>query len=254
MTIEELSNEFDVLLNSYKNKLVFGEQDGTSDINLNEYEKSVFLTSAQNDVLLSIYRGTNTYALSSFDSNEETKRLLNDFIKEAELVYNEEDDLEDYGKYTLPSDVLFILYESVYSRELNKYVEVVPTTYDELHKIRRNPFRGPNKHRILRLDAGGREVPVFDEDGNIFDYDHISEVALVALSDGKDAFSIDNYNIKYISKPDPIILENLPEGLSINGKSTQTSLNKKFNYTFYKMVLERAVQLALSSRVVTSAK
>ena len=50
MTTEEFSNEFDTLLNSYSNTEGFGKT--TNTIELDEYEKSVFLTKAQEDVVI----------------------------------------------------------------------------------------------------------------------------------------------------------------------------------------------------------
>ena len=51
MTTEEFSNEFDTLLNSY------GENPST--IELDEYEKSVFLTKAQEEIVIDLYSGKN---------------------------------------------------------------------------------------------------------------------------------------------------------------------------------------------------
>jgi hypothetical protein len=51
MTTQEFSNEFDILLNSFSQQAVFGEQVSKSDLVLDEYEKSVFLTKAQNEIL-----------------------------------------------------------------------------------------------------------------------------------------------------------------------------------------------------------
>jgi hypothetical protein len=47
MTTYEFSNEFDTLLDSYKIKDGFGENENLFDIKLDEYEKFVLLTRAQ---------------------------------------------------------------------------------------------------------------------------------------------------------------------------------------------------------------
>lgn len=49
MNNAEFSNEFDTLLNSYNT--------AESSIELDEYEKSVLLTKAQEDLIISIYTG-----------------------------------------------------------------------------------------------------------------------------------------------------------------------------------------------------
>lgn len=62
MTTEEFSNEFDTLLNSYSNEY---------SINIDEYEKSIFLSHAQEEILLELYNGKNQFE----DSLKGLKRL-----------------------------------------------------------------------------------------------------------------------------------------------------------------------------------
>ena len=52
--------------------------------------------------------------------------------------------------------------------------------------------------------------------------------------------------MRYLSKPDPIILENLPDGLTIDGSSVASEC--KLNELLHQSVLERAVMLALRTR------
>lgn len=54
MNIQEFSNTFDTLLNSYNNQAAFGEGFSRADIALDEYEKSVLLTHAQ-DIIVKQY-------------------------------------------------------------------------------------------------------------------------------------------------------------------------------------------------------
>jgi hypothetical protein len=46
MTCEEFSNEFDVLVDSYRRFKSYDEKEQLDSIEFSEYEKSVFLTSA----------------------------------------------------------------------------------------------------------------------------------------------------------------------------------------------------------------
>ena len=82
ITPEELSGRFDVLLNSYSQKANTGDISSVVDINLNEYEKSVFLTKAQEEVVVNLYNGKNIYG-DSFESTEEIRRYLDALIKTA---------------------------------------------------------------------------------------------------------------------------------------------------------------------------
>ena len=77
MTVQEFSNEFDVLLNSFATATSFGF---TTDISsLDEYEKSVFLTEAQEQIVKELYNGTFTG--ESLEKTEELRRGLNSLIK-----------------------------------------------------------------------------------------------------------------------------------------------------------------------------
>ena len=146
---------------------------------------------------------------------------------------------EDSHFFHIPEDILFITYESVLSNDdklgcaKGSIMEVVPVTQDELHKTKENPFRRSNKRRVLRLD--------------VEDY----TVELIS------SFSIDKYQIRYLSKPEPIILIDLPDGLTI-GKTDTFPGDKenmcKLNPAIHRTILEAAVNLAIKSRVPSTGK
>lgn len=225
MTNEEFSNEFDNLVNKNVAK-PFGVD--STPLEFDEYEKSMFLTKAQESVVISLYRGTLTG--DSFEKTEELRRYLNELIK----TYTTTNKVENEGLtdnsyfFDIPDDVWFITYESAVSQDerlgcaKGTVMEVVPTAQDSLHKTSRNPFRGPNKRRVLRLDVEGKVVELISK------------------------FDIDKYQIRYLAKPEPIILIDLPEDLSINGltKKTECILNP----AIHRVILETAVNLALKSR------
>lgn len=225
MTNEEFSNEFDNLVNKNIAK-PFGVD--STPLEFDEYEKSMFLTEAQESVVISLYRGTLTG--DSFEKTEELRRYLNELIK----TYTTTNKVENEGLtdnsyfFDIPDDVWFITYESAVSQDerlgcaKGTVMEVVPTAQDDLYKTSRNPFRGPNKRRVLRLDVEGKVVELISK------------------------FDIDKYQIRYLAKPEPIILIDLPEDLSINGltKKTECILNP----AIHRVILETAVNLALKSR------
>lgn len=238
MTTEEFSNEFDTLLNSYAlspNK--YGMESSPLTIELDEYEKSVFLTKAQEDIVISLYNGKNPTG-DSFEKTEEIRRYLSDLVK----TYTTTKDTSgtntginsDSIFFSLPDDLWFITYESVrFSGEgcLNgEEVPVIPTTQDDITRSIRDPFRRPDNKRALRLDLGNNKVEI-----------------ITGLGD-----SIDRYLVRYVTKPDPIILVNLPDALSINGVKARTEC--KLNPAIHRSILERAVQLALLSRTTNITK
>lgn len=226
MTNEEFSNEFDTLINSNSTIKPFGIDSML--LEFDEYEKSMFLTKAQESVVIALYNGN--LIGSSFEKTEELRRYLSSLVK----TYSTTEEVEGEGLtrdshfFSIPEDTWFITYEAVTSQDdklgcaKGSIMEVVPVTQDELHKTKENPFRKPNKRRVLRLDTEGTLVELIS------------------------AFDIAKYQMRYLSKPEPIILIDLPDGLSINGETKQTEC--KLNPAIHRVILEMAVSLALKSR------
>ena len=74
MNLTEFSDNFTVLLNSHWLKGDFGESVSVNDIVLNEHEKSVFLTNAQDELVIDYYSGKRI--AEAFEETEETRRAL----------------------------------------------------------------------------------------------------------------------------------------------------------------------------------
>lgn len=218
MTTEEFSNEFDVLIQAYLQDKQFGTVDKLS---FDEYEKSVFLTKAQEDIVLEYYSGKNPFG-DSFEKTEEIRRFLSILVKEVTL--------NNTGNniYKSPDDLWFITYEKVTgSNTCIDNIQVIPVAQDELNRILNNPFKGASERRVLRLDIG----------------DKIELISNI---------QIDSYTIRYISKPSPIILTDLTNGLSINEMESQSQC--KLNPAIHRTILNRAVILALQSKSILNTK
>ena len=236
MTTEEFSNEFDTLLNSYSVINKFGKEENPSTIELDEYEKSVFLTKAQEEIVIDLYNGKNPLG-DSFEKTEEIRRYLSDLIK----TYTTTEKKTDYVGlsktsifFELPEDLWFITYESASLEDSRlgcmngKEISVVPISQDDYFRISSNPFRGSNKRRALRLDNGNGIVEIVSE------------------------YNIDRYLVRYIARPDPIILTDLPDSLSINKLSKKTEC--KLNPVIHRAILEKAVKLAILSKAPSAGK
>lgn len=217
MTNTEFSAEFDILYNNILSNAAPG---------LDEYEKSVFLTNAQEGFVKDLYNGTS---ITSFEKSEEARRSLDELVTTFRTSNKEEGNLglsKNSIFFQVPKDVWFITYESaIFNDERlcsgTTEATIVPTTQDNFYKIQRNPFRGPTKGRALRLDNAG----------------HIIEL----VSD----YNIEEYLIRYLKRPKPIILVDLDEvgeGLSINGVSEASEC--ELNPVTHRPILERAVMLA----------
>lgn len=236
MTNQEFSNEFDTLLNSYAGSNNFGKAAGF--LELDEYEKSVFLTKAQEEIITNFYSGKNQFQ-ESFEKTEEIRRYLSSLIK-TEDIKTKSTSNSSYNKissnssvFDLPNSLWFITFEGVYVDGLKcddyGMIAVIPTSQDEYHRIKKNPFRGTTERRALRLDLESNKVEIVVKKG----------------------YTIKSYYVRYLEKPKPIIIETL-DGVSINGETNKSECS--LNPVIHRLILEKAVQLALQSRGINMNK
>lgn len=222
MTNKEFSDGFSTLLNS------FGI---TPNITLDEYEKSTFLTNAQEQLIIDIYSGRNIIYGKSFEQTEEIRRYLSNLVETYETSTKVTGKLglsQDSVFFEIPQDTWFITYEVAFLKDSRLgcldgiEASVVPLPQDDLYRAKDNPFRGPSKDRVLRLDIKSDLAELISK------------------------YNVDKYLMRYISQPTPIILVDLPDGLSINGVSTESEC--ELNPVVHRVILERAVQLAIISK------
>lgn len=223
MNVQELSNLFDTLLQPYITKDNFGKQNTLA---FDEYEKSIFLTKAQEQIVLELYQ--------ELEQSEEVRKYLSNLIKTDNYApVGEQDEtlinnnFKSY-KVEISNDILFMIYEQCTLSDENncinnKIVSVVPIIHDDLDKVLKNPFKSPNSRKVIRLD--------FD-----------NKIELISK------YNISNYKVRYLKKPNPIILVALEGNLSINNGDTKVS-NGETNPILHERIVQRAVQLAVQSKV-----
>lgn len=223
MNVQEFSNSFDTLLQPYITKDNFVEQNNLA---FDEYEKSIFLTKAQEQIVLELYQ--------ELEQSEEVRKYLSNLIRTDNYVpIGEQDEtlinnnFKSY-KVEISNDILFMIYEQCTLSDENncinnKIVSVVPTIHDDLDKVLKNPFKSPNSRKVIRLD--------FD-----------NKIELISK------YNISNYKVRYLKKPNPIILVALEDNLSINNGDTKVS-NGETNPILHERIVQRAVQLAVQSKV-----
>ena len=234
MNNQEFSNQFDTQVSSHMRFKDFDDKEALDSIEFDEYEKSLFLTRAQEELVLSLYNGRNS-SLQSFEETEELRRHLSDLVEEAELSPLASTSGKPVGVdpksrfFVLPDNLWFITYESVLLAEgkceSHTTIQVVPATQDEYHRLRKNPFRGSNDRRALRLDLSGNTVEIVCK------------------------YPVSEYYVRYIKRLRPIILENLPNGLTIEGISVETPC--EVHEGLHQRILELAVGMALQSKGYT---
>lgn len=227
MNTKEFSSEFDVLINAYSSN-------SNLNVNLDEYEKSVCLTLAQEEIVRGLYNGN--LSNNSLEETEELRRGLEGLIKTDQPTKLEDNINQSLSKdstlYKLKDDVWFITYESAELSkgaycENNSLVQVIPMKQDEWHRSKNNPFKMPNRRKVIRLDYGNNIVELVS------------------------AYPIQNYKIRYISKPSPIILDNL-EDLTIDGEHLKTECI--LDSSLHRLILEGAVQIAIKRASSSTSK
>lgn len=231
MTNKEFSNEFDILYNSISSNLA---------PSLNEYEKSVLLTRAQEELIKELVTGKNQLG-ESFDKDEEVRSYLHSLnrVKTGKLKdistgtskypganykisYSALNTfiISDTGKSTTERYWYKTFVSFIYQ---NKNIPVIPITHDQLITALNNPFKKPNKRRALYIDTQDSfEIFASDipDDANIY--------------------------IGYIIKPTPIVLEDLSSyGVSIDGVNFKLSCEAPT--ILHYEILKRAVYLAMYS-------
>lgn len=221
------TGEFDVRFDIYWNNIASNKAPG-----LNSYEKSVLLTKAQEDVVLSLYNGRNPL-MEGFEQTEQLRRHLASIIREATLFPLEPSEYSPFPKgvspkskfFQLPEKLWFITYEAAVTPESkdNKcesqaFIRVIPITQDQYHRVRKNPFRGAYGNKALRLDLQDNVVEVVSE---------------------KD---IASYYVRYIEKLTPIVLDNFDSDMTIEGEHIKTEC--QLDSSLHDEILQRAVAYA----------
>ena len=294
MTNDEFSDVFTTLLNSYNTQANFGKQASDREIVLDEYEKSVLLTQAQDLIVKSYFDGTLNSQGQGFDDSIRRQVDFSSLIKVADLTPDNnhtEGRFDQRGLlFKMPTktdgqstDVLFILNEKLivsgtgsgywkkgnisYSGAYNDAVAktlphgdedaytsisdaendgwsyvvtsakeyvIVPINYKEYDREMSKPYAQPLKKQAWRL---------FQNKDNQFSvYTELIPKHLI------DTSSISNiiYRIRYVRRPQPIVLENMPNGLTVDGTSVATPC--ELNPILHMDILNKAVELAITTR------
>jgi len=149
MTNLEFSNEFDVLYNSITSNQAPG---------LDEYEKSVFLTKAQSEILREYFNPRIDAANGGFDGSQKRQYDFSTLIRTANLfnvnsIKERITDIEKIDRRSLvflfPQDYFLSVNEVVYDG--NKAFSVLPISYDTYQRLMLKPYTMPVKKGVWRL-------------------------------------------------------------------------------------------------------
>lgn len=244
MTTTEFSNQFDVLYNNITSNQGPG---------IDEYEKSVFLTKAQDEILKAYFDPRSNKVMEGYDTS---KRRQIDFsmvtrtIKYIEYIKDPStsppaepadgsikyltfgkaifDPRSNSKSVAMPSNILMVLNERLVvkrtegAEDHEEYLTVLPIIYTEIDRVMSKPYKRPLKYQAWRIFN-------FAGDANKSDL-------VVGPSD-----EIKEYTFRYVRRPNPIILANL-DGLTIDGKGDETKC--ELDPILHEEILQRAAELA----------
>ena len=225
MTVEELNNEFDIHYNSIA---------GQSSPNLDLYEKSIFFTKAQLELVKDYYDPQSNRKQKGFEASEKRRTDLKELIKNYKSLvsFSDTNAIDSSSKFfNIPNDVFIITNEKGIIKDTGcfegKSLNIKPMTQDEYNIQIDNPFKRPNEKVAWRLD-----------------FSKINNNKVVEIV---TPYKIE-YNLRYIKYPKPIILGDLDilfpsENLSIDGQTSPSTC--ELDIEIHKEIVDRAVELAL---------
>ena len=230
MTIAEFSDQFDLLYNNITSNQAPG---------LSEYEKSVFLTKAEKEVVKNYFspQSKGNTLQQGFDDSAKRQADFSVLMKVGACTQvttslpPKIDPRSDTTVWTFPSDVFIVINESIKTNDdPAKYYQVVPLRYDDYMARMSKPYKRPTKNQVWRLINSG----------TVSGSTATKTVEIVAHAGD----TIDAYTVRYVRVPKPIILVNLaPDNLSIDGVSA-ASTACEIDPILHEDILQRAVELA----------
>lgn len=229
MTTLELNNEFEIHYNSIA---------GQSAPNLDAYEKSVYLTKAQLEIVKNYYDSASNRKQRGFEASEKRREDLKELIKN----YSNSDAFNDSSKihlssrfFNIPDDVFIIINEQVEITSEDCFngntINVKPVSHDEFNRQIKNPFKTPDNSLAWRLD-----------------YSSINNNKVVEIVSPYNVTGSLTYKLRYLKYPRPIILKDLVlefpgDTLSIDNQTGES--NCELNESLHREIVDRAVELAL---------
>lgn len=266
MTTTEFNNEFDILYNSIATNAA---------PNLDKYEKSVYLTKAQLEIVKNYFNPKGNKYQEGFENSSKRRIDLKQLISQnnsTNKYYNENNINQKSRFFKIPNDVFLIINERAkfgesnyisYLGDKNQFIDVNVLNNPSNIKgiILRDRFKNeadkcldnkivnikPKKHDEINIQINN---PFKKPDKNIvwrIDFNqHIGDVRTVEIV---SEYPVKEYLLRYIKYPKPIILTNLEEdfpeeNLTIDGESNEQTC--KLDNSIHREILDRAIELAMA--------
>ena len=245
MDVNAMRREFDLLFNNIMSNAA---------PSVNGYEISLFLTKGQDEIVKSYSNPKGNKYEEGIDFSP--KRQVDFSTLIVSKSYTDANcfskTLQDYTKYDRRSYVGKILQEigdaPIFER-LDEYVrpldngvysygpslQVIPLMYSEYSKHMTKPYKYPLKNACWRLEVAGQSAGV-------------SEFILAPYSKNNTTYDLLEYNLRYLKKPSPIIVEDLSVyGASFNIDGISAVTPCQLDPIIHREIIQRAVEIAKSA-------
>lgn len=164
MTIQEFSTEFDVLYNNVTSNQAPG---------LNEYEKSVFLTKAQSQLVNEYFNSRTDGFGGGFDGSQKRQYDFSGLVRVERLfdinTFKERVDatekLDRRSKVFLFPQNYFLAVNEILSDEKGQY-SVIPLSYTEYQRLMLKPYNFPVKRAAWRILTDKKNCNYVHEDAS----------------------------------------------------------------------------------------
>lgn len=157
MNTAEFSNEFDILYNNIASNQAPG---------LDEYEKSVFLTKAQKQIVRSYFEGMLNKSMKGFDASQKRQYDFSTLIRNVNLpCYSQlqqnsviaeslNENIEPFDSrsyiYLTPVDLFLTINESLVDSSGRRF-SILPIDFSEYSRLMLKPYGFPLKRQAWRL-------------------------------------------------------------------------------------------------------
>lgn len=232
-----MSDLFDVLWNNIASNQAPG---------LNEYEKSVFLTLAEKQLVKEYFNSRTDTAGGGFDGSIERQYdfssliVTRDMRNITELTENADKIDKRSLVFEFP-ETYFLLVNEILSDDVGQY-SVIPIDFEEYQRLMLKPYSMPVKRGAWRLITGRKKLA----SGSATLEGETSTTKIVPTAEilGKFNGTV-KYKVRYVSNLQPIILDDLTkygEGLWIDNIKDMTPCD--LPEECHEEIVERAVVLA----------
>jgi hypothetical protein len=266
-TVKEWSDAFDVLFNNAMSN---------ANAALDEYDKSIFLTKGEFEVVKNYFNPKGNKYQEGFDDSIKRQADFATLIKTKVLdpITNTNAFDSRSQSFIMPPEVFLVINEQIHD-DVQPY-QIIPISYDDYVNKMQKPYKYPPKNQVWRLITGetyvqgtgywikAGSVPVSGAytdtvAQSLGGYSGIADAEAAGWKYFKDSdegkasvleiigrfTGTPIYRMRYVKTPAPIVLVDLStidNTLSINGVTTETPC--ELPEGLHDEILQRAVELA----------